>query len=232
MKKDLLIFLLVFSFSLKLIAQNDTTNDSWLSNNNSLSTAEPVKIEGSYNNYLASVINNSGGSGAGGLLIETTDGNGIANALKIVIYRNNSPKIPLRIPNHSAAGNRVFLVEEGGKVGIGTTTPENALDVCGFIRSEEVIVEDGWCDFVFDKEYQLPTLLAQKIFIEKNGHLKNFQSEKEMNGQIHVGDVNKRQQQTLEEVMLYLIDMQEQLTTLKKQNQLLQKEMEMLKSKN
>jgi len=162
-----------------------------------------IRVEGNFNTYVASIINTSGGNNAGGLLVETTDGNGLTNALKVVTYRSNNPQIPFRIPN--GGFNKVFLVEEGGFVGIGTTTPENALDVCGFIRSEEIIVEDEWCDFVFDKNYKLPTLAEQKSFIATNGHLKNFQSEAEMNGQIHLGDVNKRQQQTIEEVMFHVV---------------------------
>ena len=44
-------------------------------------------------------------------------------------------------------------------VGIGTTSPDQKLAVNGSIRSKEVLVEaSGWPDFVFAKDYDLPTL--------------------------------------------------------------------------
>ena len=184
-----------------------------------------VKVEGNYNNYAGVIINNSGGNNAGGLLVETTDGNGLTNALKVVTYRVNGPRTILRVPNAGGGfQNRVLLVEEGGRVGIGTDDPQNALDICGFARAEEIIVQNNWCDFVFNKDYQLPSLAEQKAFIDKNGHLKNFQSEEEMDGQIHVGDVNKRQQQSIEEIMLYLIKIEERVKELEEENALLKSE--------
>lgn len=191
------------------------------------------KIEGGWNSYAASIINTSGGNSAGGLLIETTAGGAIeyTDALKVVTYRTNSPQLAFRIPNFSGRGTRVLLVESGGKVGVGTDLPEYELDVCGFTRAKEIIVETDWCDYVFAKEYRLPSLAEQKSFIEKNGHLKNFESEEDMNGQIHVGDVNKRQQQTIEEIMLYLIEMKDEITDLKAENKALKAEMEALKLK-
>ena len=179
-----------------------------------------LKVEGRFNTYAASIINTFGGNNAGGLLIETTDGNNpnYTDALKVVVYRSNNPKTSLRIPNFGA-GYHIYMLENGGgKVGIGTTDPQNTLDVCGIARANEVIVQNDWCDFVFDENYDLPTLAEQKAFIEQNGHLKNFQSEAEMDGQILVGDVNKRQQQSIEEMMLYLIKMEERIRKLEEEN--------------
>lgn len=176
-----------------------------------------LRVKGNYNTYAAIIENNSGGNNAGGLLVETSDGNGLTNALLVRTFVSNNPQVNLRIPN-AGTGNKVLLVENGGFVGIGTATPENALEVCGIIRSNEVIVENDWCDFVFHKDYKLPALSEQKSFIENNGHLKNFQSEAEMAGQIHVGDVNKRQQQSIEEIMLYLIQIEERLKVLEEEN--------------
>jgi len=82
---------------------------------------------------------------------------------------------------------------------------EGGVNICGTIRANEVIVEDGWwCDFVFEDDYDLPTIEEQLASIEDNGHLANFQAEEEMSGNISLGDVTSRQQQTIEEQMLYI----------------------------
>jgi len=82
---------------------------------------------------------------------------------------------------------------------------EGGVNICGTIKANEVIVEEvWWCDFVFEDDYNLPSIDEQIAFVEDNGHLVNFQSEEEMNGNIDLGDVTSRQQQTIEEQMLYI----------------------------
>ena len=65
-----------------------------------------------------------------------------------------------------------------GKVGIGTTTPgEYELAVNGEIRAKEIKVETAnWPDYVFTKEYRLPSLEEVQKHINQNGHLINIPS--------------------------------------------------------
>ncbi len=119
-------------------------------------------------------------------------------------------------------------IEDNGYVGIGTATPQYKLDVCGQIRSEEVVVENNWCDYVFDEDYSLKSIDEQVEFIEENGHLANFESEVEMAGEINIGDVTKRQQQTIEEQMLYIGQLNEDNKELQKQNEELQEQFDQL----
>ena len=66
-----------------------------------------------------------------------------------------------------------------GNVGIGITNPANKLDVKGTIHSKEVKVDmTGWSDFVFKKEYNLPTLEEVEKRIAEKGNLENIPSEK------------------------------------------------------
>jgi len=102
--------------------------------------------------------------------------------------------------------NTKMVVTDAGNVGIGTTSPDNKLDVLGTIRSNEVKVELGWSDYVFYDDYQLSTLEEEEKFIKENGHLPGFESEKAMNGEIQLGDVSRRQQAKIEEMMLHLIE--------------------------
>lgn len=111
-----------------------------------------------------------------------------------------------------------------GNVGIGTTNPQNKLDVCGIIRAKEILVEDtAWCDFVFEPEYCLTTLEEEETFIKLYGHLSNFESAKAMNGEINVNDIFKRQQIQIEENVLHLIELNEE-------NKVLQTEVDELKA--
>lgn len=62
-----------------------------------------------------------------------------------------------------------FFMKMTGEVGIGTINPTHKLDVNGTIRAKEIKVESGWADFVFDKEYKLPSLTEVEKHIQENG---------------------------------------------------------------
>ena len=114
-------------------------------------------------------------------------------------------------------------------VGIGTTTPDNKLDVKGRLRAEEVIVEEGWADFVFDDDYVLPTLEEEKHHIDLKGHLIGFESEEAMDGEIQIGDVTKRQQQKIEELVLHTIGLNEKVKEQQMINEKLKSELAAIK---
>lgn len=107
-----------------------------------------------------------------------------------------------------SGGASTMVVKNTGNVGIGINNPNNKLEVNGLIRAKEVrITLSNWPDYVFNDSYQLPTLKEEAQYIESNGHLSGFQSETEMEGGLTLGDVTKRQQEKLEQVLLHLIDM-------------------------
>lgn len=58
-----------------------------------------------------------------------------------------------------------------GNVGIGVTNPVNKLEVCGTIRSNEWIVETGWCDYKLTASYVRMGWQEKLEFILKYGHL-------------------------------------------------------------
>ncbi|OXB25563.1 hypothetical protein B0A80_00365 [Flavobacterium tructae] len=108
--------------------------------------------------------------------------------------------------------NNRFTIMDNGNVGIGTATPQNKLDVNGTIRSKEVKVTlEGWSDFVFKKEYDLPTLAEVEKHIKEKGHLEDIPSEKEVleNG-INLGEMNAKLLQKIEELTLYMIDIKKE----------------------
>jgi len=123
----------------------------------------------------------------------------------------------------SATGyqQRQFVLLPNGNVGIGSNNPTSKLAVNGDIRSREVLVETAnWPDYVFQEEYNLPTLSEEENFINDNGHLSGFQSEEEMSNTITVGDVTKRQQEKIEQMMLHLIQMEKDMEAYKEKTDL------------
>ena len=126
-----------------------------------------------------------------------------------------------------------MVIDVGGKVGIGTSTPNNKLDVNGAIHSKEVKVDmTGWPDFVFKKYYNLPTLDEVGKHIREKGHLENIPSEEEVlkNG-INLGEMNAKLLQKIEELTLYMIEMKQENQEIKKENDKQNEELKFLRSK-
>jgi hypothetical protein len=105
-----------------------------------------------------------------------------------------------------------------GNVGIGTLNPTYKLSVKGNIRCTEVVVESGWADYVFDEKYTLPLLTEVEKFIQQNKHLPNIPSAKEVEEKgLHLGDVQRRMMEKIEELTLYVIEQDKSIQQLKEQ---------------
>lgn len=120
-----------------------------------------------------------------------------------------------------AAGANMSLFERlriknNGNIGIGTSTPDHKLDVKGTIRAEEVIVETGWPDYVFEDGYDLPTLDEVETHIEENGHLPGIPSAEEIaqNG-VSLGDSQRMLLEKVEELTLYMIQLKKENESLR-----------------
>jgi hypothetical protein len=112
---------------------------------------------------------------------------------------------------------------------IGTSTIPDGykLAVNGKIIAEKITVATfpNWPDYVFEKNFKLPTLKSVEQFIEKNGHLPNMPSATEVkkNG-IELGEMNAKLLEKVEELTLYLINQQKQIEELKKEIKSLKKD--------
>jgi hypothetical protein len=116
-----------------------------------------------------------------------------------------------------------------GGVGIGTTAPGSfRLAVEGKIGAREVRVTSTtpWPDYVFGSQYQLPSLQSLKDYIKNNSRLPNMPSANEVkeNG-IELGDMNTRIVEKLEELTLYIIELNAKMEKLEKENEALRSQL-------
>ncbi|GEP98958.1 hypothetical protein CCY01nite_52180 [Chitinophaga cymbidii] len=114
-----------------------------------------------------------------------------------------------------------------GNVGIGTTTPGSyKLAVEGTIGARKVKVtqQTNWADFVFEPEYELPSLQEVEAFVRKHKHLPDIPSAKEvaMEG-VDLGEMNRLLLQKVEEQMLYIIELNRKIELLSSEIQALKK---------
>ncbi len=96
--------------------------------------------------------------------------------------------------------------------------------ICAEVHCKKIKVESGWCDFVFEKDYPLPSLYETEKQIKELGHMPGLPSQKEIerNG-LDVGDALKGQVKLTEEMYLHMIQMRKEMDELKRENAELKK---------
>ena len=121
------------------------------------------------------------------------------------------------------------ISEKDGKIGIGTTTPDELLTVKGKIHPQEVLVDlDGAVapDYVFETYYKgfsemmpgysLISLEELEAFLKENYHLPNVPSAETMRTEgISLKEMNLILLQKIEELTLYTLQQQKEIDALK-----------------
>lgn len=135
----------------------------------------------------------------------------------------------------NAGGSSVAMTIGGGtqkgNIGIGTTDPHGyklAVNGSAIATSVTVKLYANWPDYVFNKNYKLPTLAEVKTYIDKNHHLPEIPSEQQIIKEgLNLGEMNKLLVKKVEELTLYLIEKdnkdKDQSTQLKAQQEQINK---------
>lgn len=153
------------------------------------------------------------------------------------VWSGSTTEIPSLNTNFSDywAGYFVGDVEVTNRMGIGcndftytssTNEPYRFFVNGGALCTELSILGTGWCDYVFDNDYDLWPLEEVEKFIEVNGHLPKTPSAKEIDeiGGIEIGATTLNQQEKIEEIYLHLIEMKKEIKALQKENSTLKKQ--------
>ncbi|UYQ91073.1 hypothetical protein MKQ68_13320 [Chitinophaga horti] len=127
---------------------------------------------------------------------------------------------------YNGAGETIMVIGSTGNVGFGgLPRTDYKLTVGGPIIATKVkVTATPWADFVFRKEYQLPSIAEVETYIKTHGHLPGIPSEVEVQKEgIDLAEINAKLLQKIEELTLYMIDqhkkieiLQQEVITLKK----------------
>lgn len=151
-------------------------------------------------------------------------GNGIearsTGVLKVSSYvRVCEDSVRIACNGVTVGGDRVRLKTNGDIIAQGSARLGSGFycDASGNLKVKSLRVTlTDWPDYVFDDGYRLALLGEVESYINENGHLPQMPSaaEVEENG-VDMGEMNRLLMQKVEELTLYVIDLQKQLDELK-----------------
>lgn len=143
-----------------------------------------------------------------------------------LIYNHTADLMTLKVNNLSTPS---ISMDNAGFVGIGTTSPSAKLEVNGGgifqgdLEAMKVVVTatpgGNWPDYVFQPEFELRPLSELEAFVKDNKHLPEVPSAEEVqkNG-IDLGSMDATLLKKVEELTLYMIQMNKEIEKLKEEN--------------
>lgn len=157
----------------------------------------------------------------------------------IVIKQNNNPELYQKLlyfeyteptaevlnVRNTANNYSPIIVRADGSIDIDNGTRKIfKLHAGGILQTREVWVDaNNWPDYVFTPSYNLKPLSEVKTFIQTNGHLPNVPSAEEVKEKgVNLAENDKVLLEKVEELTLYLIQLEERLAEQEKTIQILQ----------
>lgn len=140
----------------------------------------------------------------------------IIGAQSVAITTSTNPPAGTDITS-SVTITPLLITDINNNMGINTmsTDPAYKLSINGGVRANEIRVEAGWADYVFDEDYNLRSLKEVEAYIKENNHLPEVPTAKQVadNG-IKVGEISALLLKKIEELTLYLIEKDKQIDKL------------------
>jgi hypothetical protein len=121
----------------------------------------------------------------------------------------------------SGAANYFMVADANGNMSIGNNTypmAEYKLAVNGTIGARRIkVTQTGWPDYVFHGDYKLPSLQEVEDFVTTHQHLPGIPSEKEVTTDgLDLGEFDKQLLKKVEELTLYIIQLNKNVDSLNK----------------
>jgi hypothetical protein len=115
----------------------------------------------------------------------------------------------------NATGGSLLINGNSGKavkIGAGGLEVGGITRIYNTVHAKQVkVCTSGWCDYVFENDYQLRPLADVETYIKEYKHLPEVPSEKEVsNSEIDIFEMQKIQMKKIEELTLYLIQIQKE----------------------
>ena len=151
----------------------------------------------------------------------------------------NGADLVFKTATSLTAATEKMRITQDGIIGIGTVgttlppgTSNYKLIVEGKVGFREVYVKlsGTWPDYVFDENYKLTPIEDLQKYLPIHQHLPGMPTaaEIETSGQ-NLGEIQRLQQEKIEELYLYMIEMNEKISKLKTENVNLQNQLEKFK---
>jgi hypothetical protein len=132
-----------------------------------------------------------------------------ADVFYMSVWGTTTPNVALA----AAVGGTSYIQ---GKLAIGTTNPQGymlAVNGSAIATSMTVKAQASWPDYVFKRDYPLPSLSFLKSYIYQNHHLPDMPTATQVaKDGLNLGDMNKLLTKKVEELTLYLIEKDQQIT--------------------
>lgn len=188
---------------------------------------------GNFNTAIGNQAGSAVSNGSNNIFIGNLSGFGAGDVSNQLFIESTSTTTPL-IHGDFDADELRFNGQVGIGAGIGAFPQQLAapnavsandfnynLFVTGGILTEEVRIrnQSTWADYVFQDNYELKSLTEVETYINENGHLPNVPSAEQVEAEgIAVSEMMTIQQEKIEELTLYIIQLSKEVEALKAAN--------------